>query len=78
MKETIVPDFTVYALGIVHASVCTSLLPEEVVAKINKEHPTGISSQRRLSAAETFASGTPNPCVCHDHPETHKHYLLSC
>ena len=64
--------------GLCYATVCTSLPLEEVAAAVNRAAPTGISSPWGLSSDETFADGEPNPCVCPDHPETHKHYLLEC
>ena len=70
-------DFTVYSDGIVHCSVCSALSPEETTAKLNAEHPTGITSRWEI-ADEPFATGEPNPCPCKENPETHKHYLFVC
>ena len=79
-KETARPayDFHAYSVGICYASACTSLPIEEATARLNDEHPTGISSQWAPSTAPTFRQGSPNPCPCPDHPETHKHYLFNC
>lgn len=70
-------EFTAYAVGVVHASVCTSLSVTEATERLNTEYPTGISSDWKLSD-EAFASGETNPCACHDFPQTHKHYLFVC
>lgn len=72
------PEFTVYAAGIVSASVCTSLPPEEISVRMNMLYPTGISSNWGLAEEPHFSGGEPNPCQCPDHPDTHKHYLLHC
>lgn len=72
-----ITDFEVYSLGIVSASVCTSLSIEAATERMNKFHPTGIRSEWKLSKNKTFASGPPMPCQCPDH-ETHKHYLFNC
>jgi hypothetical protein len=72
------PAFEAYAVGITHASVCTSMPLEEATEELNATHPTGIESQWSLSENTHFASGKPNPCPCEDHPETHKHYLFNC
>jgi hypothetical protein len=69
--------FEVDSMGILYCSVCSTLSPEETTAKLNEEHPTGISSGWKL-AGESFVSGEPNPCPCERHPETHKHYLFIC
>lgn len=71
-------DFEVYSLGLVAASVCSSLSLEETKKRLNEEHPTGIESQWELSKDKQFRGGQPNPCPCDQHPETHKHYLFNC
>lgn len=72
-------EFTPYAVGLMCASVCTSLSDEEATARLNRERPTGISSAWEVSDDEFFADGTsPNPCPCHDAPETHRHLLFNC
>lgn len=71
-------DFTVYALGIVSASVCTTLPAEEVADRMNIEEPTGIDSEWALSEDATFKGGQPNPCPCDQLPATHMHYLMVC
>lgn len=73
-----VKEFTAYSVGICCASVCTSLTPEDAEHQLNLEYPTGISSTWKLSEDKTFAGGKPMPCVCPDHPDTHKHYLFNC
>jgi hypothetical protein len=71
-------DFVMYSIGFVHASVCSNLPPEEVVARANHEHHPGTMNGWTLSADTHFHGGAPNPCPCDRHPETHKHYLLDC
>ena len=71
-------DFTAYAVGPCSASVCTSLDDEEAAKRLNREHPTGIKNQWRLSKDKFFADGLPMPCTCPDHPETHRHLLFRC
>jgi len=71
------PEFIAYSVGIVSASVCSSLSPEETADRLNRECPTGISSPWQISS-EAFRTGEPNPCPCEDAPATHKHYLFSC
>lgn len=70
-------EFYTYAVGMCCSSVCSSLPVEEVTARLNRESPTGIESQWTHSA-ESFMDGTPNPCPCHDSPDTHQHYLFVC
>ena len=71
-------DFTCYAIGLFYASVCTTMKNAEAVEeRMNEAHPTGIDSRWRV-ADEAFRTGEPNPCPCSDHPETHRHWLLSC
>lgn len=70
-------DFEIYNLGIVCASVCSSLPVEEVKRRMASE-PTGISSKWTLSEDKTFSGGQSNPCPCNDNPDTHKHYLFNC
>lgn len=70
-------DFTIYARGLVHISVCSSLEREQVEARANLEYPSGVHPWV-VSEEPTFKGGEPNPCPCHDHPETHKHWLLRC
>lgn len=70
-------EFEAYSIGIVHASICTSLEVDDAVDRMNLEHPTMISSPWSLSDDKTFSSGEANGCDCPDHPGN-KHYLLSC
>lgn len=76
-ETNIVDEFTVYGVGMCHASVCTSLSLPEATKRLNMESPTGLDHGWAKKDA-TFAGGGPNPCECPDHPETHKHYLFSC
>lgn len=71
-------DFEAYTIGLVHASVCSSLAIKETLKRMNREHPTGISSQWGFSGDKEFAGGQTNPCLCEDSPDTHSHYLLVC
>lgn len=68
-----------YATGICNTSVCAAidLAPEEVEREVNAIHPTGISSQWRISG-DTFRTGQPNPCPCGTDPESRRHWLLEC
>ena len=71
-------EFEIYSIGIVCASVCTSLTPGEAELALNVEHPTGISTRWTLSEDKTFGDGvSPMPCGCPDHPGN-KHYLFNC
>lgn len=69
----------VYSKGVVHCSVCIPMdMPmEEVVAKVNRLHPTGIDSQWELSTDLKFATGEPNPCECPDE-KGRIHRLMVC
>lgn len=69
--------FTAYAVGLVYASVCTSLTDTEATSRINTEHPTGVSSWWEI-ADEPFASGDPNGRPCDQRPATHRHLLFTC
>lgn len=70
-------DFVVYSYGLVSASVCSSLGPEETARRLNEQYPTGLDHPWML-AEEPFRTGEPNPCPCNETPETHKHYLFTC
>lgn len=67
----------VYAMGVVHASVCAPRDMEvaEMLARVNSEHPTGVGPW--VLSSQPFADGTPNPTDCDDHKEN-IHYLLEC
>jgi len=69
-------DFIVYANGLVHCSVCSSLPEEDVVLRVNIANPTGVTPWRIVE--EKFKTGEPNPCPCDKYPDTHKHYLFTC
>lgn len=71
-------DFQAYSIGIFRASVCSSLSPDDTVWRMNAEHPSGTMNGWQLATEPTFRGGAPNPSPCHDHPETHKHYLMEC
>lgn len=70
-------DFDAYSVGLVYASVCTSLSLQEATDRLNTEHPTGIKTEWMLHDA-SFASGKDNPCPCDRSPKTHMHMLFSC
>lgn len=70
-------DFTIYGLGIVCASVCSSLPREEVERRMAAEE-TGLDHGWFPSKDKAFRTGQPNPCPCNSHPETHTHYLFNC
>jgi hypothetical protein len=71
------PTFTAYAVGLVCASVCTSLSDTQATDLLNRQHPTGIDSPWRI-ADEPFATGEPNGCRCERNPQTHRHLLFTC
>lgn len=71
-------EFMPYSVGVVAASVCTSLPIDEVTRRLNQLHPTGVAPWHR-SKDKFFAGGqTPNGGACPDYPETHKHFLFNC
>ncbi len=70
-------EFEAYSVGIVSASVCTSLTVKEATELLNDEHPTGISSKWSLSKDKTFRTGQTNGCNCPDYAGN-KHYLFNC
>lgn len=69
---------TVYALGLTHASVCTSQPDEQTLATVDELYPTGLNHGWKISDDPAFADGKPNPCPCDHHPRTHRHVLLVC
>ena len=71
------PDPEVYSVGIVAASVCTALAPDEMLRAVNAAHPTGLEHGWSLSEEATFKTGDSNPCQC-NHDPMRKHYLLKC
>lgn len=71
------PEFTAYAVGLVCASVCTSLDDTQATARLNRQHPTGIASDWRI-ADEPFANGDTNGRPCDQYPQTHRHILFTC
>ena len=73
-----VPEFDAYRVGVMMASVCSSLPLDATGRRLNAERPTGIPSPWQPSGDAAFRSGEPNPCPCERNPETHKHYLFEC
>lgn len=72
-------EFMPYSVGLVAASVCTSLPLKTATYRLNMLHPTGIESQWHKSKDKTFKDGTTlNGSPCPDYPETHRHYLFNC
>lgn len=71
-------DFTAYSVGLMTASVCTSLPIGKATKRLNIEHPTGTDTEWKLSDDKTFAGDRPNPGPCERKPETHVHYLFNC
>jgi len=71
-------DFEAYAVGIISASVCTSLPLEEAMKRLNEQEPLDGGLRWEKSTDKTFKSGQPNPCPCEQNPKTHKHYLFNC
>jgi hypothetical protein len=69
-------NFTVYSIGIVHASVCSDLPKNKIAERMNREHPTGITSKWQVSD-EDFKDGTKNGSKCPDH-ENNRHWLMVC
>ena len=70
-------DFDIYSKGLCYCSVCSSLLKEETVLRVNGENPTGLNHGWEI-AKEDFREGSLNPHPCERNPKTHKHYLFSC
>ncbi len=70
----------VYGGGPICISVCApkEMTVEEVAEQVNKQRPTGISSEWRVDKRPTFRGGKPNPCPCDMRPEIRLHWLLSC
>ena len=71
-------EFDAYSVGIVSASVCSSLSLKETTKRLNTEHPTGISTNWEFARGEKFHTGQKNPHLCEVHSKTHKHYLFHC
>src|SRR5947209_5782008 len=55
--------FTVYAIGLVCASVCTNLSDEEATRRLNWQHPTGVGPWH-IASDRTFRTGEANPHPC--------------
>jgi hypothetical protein len=69
-------EFDAYSVGLVFASVCTSLSIEDATRRLNAESPTGVGDWMLHDG--DFRTGESNPCPCDKAPETHKHMLFSC
>lgn len=70
-------DFYVIGYGLCYCSVCTSLDDEAAVVRVNRESPTGTSSDWSIDGEGHFADGTPNPSPCPHFPG-YRHLLFSC
>ena len=68
-----------YAIGLLHVSACAPVRMgvAEVATEVDGLNPTGLK-HGWVVEAEAFATGEPNPCPCNDHPETRRHWLLTC
>lgn len=76
-------NFEAYAVGIVTASVCSTLSLEQTTTELNLEHPTEIDTPWEVAtlddgALEPFRCGTLNGGPCDKYPATHKHWLFHC
>ena len=60
-----------YVAGLKYASICSELTLQQTIDVVNLR-----SKRKWKKSIEKFKDGTPNPCICKDYPETHKHYLF--
>lgn len=69
-------NLDVYTSGLFHCSVCTDITDkEEILIRLNAEHPCGTDNGWMHSKDSRFASGAPNPGPCELH-EGRMHYLM--
>lgn len=70
----------IYSNGICFCSACAPkyMTAEEVSADVNRQNPTGISGEWKVSGDTHFKGGQTNPCPCEEKPKTHQHWLLEC
>jgi hypothetical protein len=70
-------DIAVYAVGLVHCSVCypAGMDEDEILRDVNLRTPTGLDHEWEFSGKETFSGGQPNPCPCDTDP-SREHRLL--
>lgn len=71
-------DMWAYAVGVVTASVCTSLDDQATISRMNIAHPVPNDHGWAVSGDPTFSTGEPNPYPCPRHPDTHRHILYEC
>jgi hypothetical protein len=71
-------DLIVYGIGLMCASVCTTLSDDEATEQLNLMEPTGIKAGWVISEDKNFRTGEANPCPCELHPETRRHILFNC
>jgi hypothetical protein len=76
MSET--KDFEVLRESLLYIQVCSSLTRKQTEQRLNSERPPGTSLNRWVLDDETLSTGEPNPCACHEHPDTHRHWLFHC
>lgn len=67
--------FQAYAVGLVHASVCTNLPVTDATHRLNQEHPTGVGPWQ-FSAETHFRTGQPHPTPCEKYLESGRRHLL--
>lgn len=70
-------EFQAYSVGLISASVCTSLPIDQATQRLNTAYPTGISSKWQPSEDTHFKCGTPIGCQCPDYKDN-KHFLFNC
>lgn len=77
MRDTTLtqPDFCVVRSGLCDAIACSIYDDEETTRRLNLEHPTGISSQWRITEPE---DGSGSHIACADSPDTHQHIFFTC
>ncbi len=69
-------ELTVYSSGLFHCSVCTNITDkEEIVRRVNAEHPCGTDNGWMYSKDTKFANGAPMPSPC-ERGEGFMHYLM--
>lgn len=75
-------ELTILRDKVLYLFICTSLPIEEALERVNRIHTSGISSDWIVCPAgfkgDDQAEDGANGVACQDHPETHKHWILSC
>lgn len=72
-------DVVIYSLGLVMSSVCApaSMDRTSVENAVNRQHPTGISSEWTVSNELFTGTEQRSPAPC-NHDPGRRHWLLSC